>query len=614
MRHYFLLLLMIYASMAHAQNWNQTFDGGGTDYIQAMTTDSAGNVYTVGTASGPNGVAIKTIVYNSAGTIVWQDSWLRATGDNETAIAATLDKTGHLCVLGTTESNAAHYENVVLRFDPNGGLPAEGYFDADPVRQDPSAIATDDNGDIYICGTGGGSAGRHIYLAKFDHVTMTTAWTKSYSFGKDNGATSLKCDALGRTYLLGFSQDSNGMDRAVVLKHDSAGSVIWKYFLSVPGGSVFCRSLAVDSASNVYFCGKKIVNSASDAFAAKLEVHGTPVWIATFDGTFHGEDGISACALDTGGNLFCAGSSQASSTVYSMLTLKINPSGVIVAHPTADLPADGEAGAVDLSVDKANRVYVLGFGRLSSTSNGDDFFEVGYDTRTMALVRYGDFGGGFGGYQPTAISSVGDGHVVFAGTAYGTNPNFITVQTVEPPIANPETYLVNYNHMLSVTASKGFLANDFYVSGARLYSNSETTKGSLFFLDDGEFSYTPKAGAFGLDTWSYSMQREGFHGNTATVTFNIVPALASLAMNPTAIPKNSTSTGTITLSHVSGAGGTKIALRSTNPSVLSVPSTVTVLSGHNTVTFTATSHALAADEQIIATWNGITKSAVVTVQ
>ncbi|MDR3691571.1 MAG: PQQ-binding-like beta-propeller repeat protein [Fimbriimonas sp.] len=72
--------------------------------------------------------------------------------------------------------------------------------------------------------------------------------------------------------------------------------------------------------------------------------------------------------------------------------------------------------------------------------------------------------------------------------------------------------------------------------------------------------------------------------NTAlTVAGNLI---SSLALNPTTIGGNGTSTGTVTLASVAPVGGWLVNLSSGIPSIVSLPASVTVPSGAATVTFT----------------------------
>lgn len=111
-----------------------------------------------------------------------------------------------------------------------------------------------------------------------------------------------------------------------------------------------------------------------------------------------------------------------------------------------------------------------------------------------------------------------------------------------------------------------------------------------------------------------------YAGGTKSATLTIDPApaaaLASLALNPSAIGAGETSTGTVTLTAAAPAGGSVVALGSSRASVATVPATVTVPAGKTSATFpvTATSANQNATSVISATYAGITKQATLTVR
>jgi hypothetical protein len=92
-------------------------------------------------------------------------------------------------------------------------------------------------------------------------------------------------------------------------------------------------------------------------------------------------------------------------------------------------------------------------------------------------------------------------------------------------------------------------------------------------------------------------------------------ALSSLSVNPTSVTGGNSSTGTVTLSGPAPAGGAIVALSSSNTTVDSVPSSVTVAAGATTVTFTVSTSAVAASTTVTisATYGSATRSASLTV-
>src|SRR6266446_6266139 len=91
--------------------------------------------------------------------------------------------------------------------------------------------------------------------------------------------------------------------------------------------------------------------------------------------------------------------------------------------------------------------------------------------------------------------------------------------------------------------------------------------------------------------------------------------LSSVSVNPTSVTGGNSSTGTVTLSGAAPSGGAVVTLSSSNTTVASVPSSVTVAAGATSATFTVSTSAVAVSTtvSISATFSGASRSASLTV-
>src|SRR2546426_1680769 len=107
-------------------------------------------------------------------------------------------------------------------------------------------------------------------------------------------------------------------------------------------------------------------------------------------------------------------------------------------------------------------------------------------------------------------------------------------------------------------------------------------------------------------------------GAIQTTTLTVIPpVLSSLTLNPTTVIGGlQNSTGTVTLNAPAPAGGAQVALSSSNPSVASVPASVTVPAGATSVTFTVNTSIVVFSQSvtITASYNGSSRSATLIVQ
>jgi hypothetical protein len=93
------------------------------------------------------------------------------------------------------------------------------------------------------------------------------------------------------------------------------------------------------------------------------------------------------------------------------------------------------------------------------------------------------------------------------------------------PTSSDDSFIVNQGGALNVGAS-GVLGNDRDPDGDPLTAtlNSAPTSGSVSLRPGGGFTYTPKAGFAGTDSFAYRAGDGSGNGNSATVSISVVAA------------------------------------------------------------------------------------------
>jgi len=107
-----------------------------------------------------------------------------------------------------------------------------------------------------------------------------------------------------------------------------------------------------------------------------------------------------------------------------------------------------------------------------------------------------------------------------------------------------------------------------------------------------------------------------FNGVSRTAALTVAqPVLSSAELVPASVVGGSPSTGTVTLASAAPAGGAVVTLNSSDPAVAQVPPSVTVAAGATAATFTTTTSPVGANASvsIAAAYNGVTRTAVLTV-
>lgn len=150
-------------------------------------------------------------------------------------------------------------------------------------------------------------------------------------------------------------------------------------------------------------------------------------------------------------------------------------------------------------------------------------------------------------------------------------------------------------------------------------TSSDTTSATVpptVHVDAGQTSGTFTITTFAVDTTATVTITGSLGGNAASATLIVdTNGLSRMSISPSTVLGGATSTGTVFLGTASVNGTTTVNLTSSDPNVASVPSTVTVLAGRSSASFTITTFPTAFDTPvtITATLAGTTVNANITV-
>ncbi len=326
--------------------WNTFIAGGGTeDDILALTIDTSGNIYVGGYSTATWGSPIRTYTSNKDGFV------------------AKLDSSGTVAW------------NTFL-----------GGSDIDYVN----GIAVDTSGNVYVDGysyTTWGSPVRAYtsiqdgFVAKLDS-SGTIIWnTFLGGSGDDRLWYSIAIDTSGNVYASGASTATwgspvraytSGTDGYAV-KLNSSGTLTWNTFLGGSGND-WCYGIAVDTSGNVYVGGiggatwgppVRAYTSGQDGVAAKLDTNGALTWNTFLGGS--GTDQILSITLDTSGNVYVAGYSNATwgspvrayTSGQDGVAAKLDTNGTLTW--STFLGGSGNDVTQAISVNSSGNVYIGGY-------------------------------------------------------------------------------------------------------------------------------------------------------------------------------------------------------------------------------------------------------------
>ena len=333
-----------FSDQPYTQDWLRTqsgFWGTGVDF------DSEGNVYVTGASPDlpSNGFRhdIYTIKYAPDGTQVWLRAYNNAddtTNQNDDPNWLTVDALDHVIVVGSTHTNAAGNEAVLLKYDSNGTLLWERLFGGPGVTSDYGFfVAVDPAGNVYAAGRSFGDNWDFI-IVKYD-AAGNQQWQRTRGFGGPDQPAALAVDAQGRVLVTG----ENWNQRAVSVAYDTNGNELWSAVLDHPTLSYALGSGIFDGAGNALITGTK----AGTVFLAKYDPAGQLLFERLYGGGT-----ANRLRVDSNDNVIITGESAAN----DMHTIKIDPAGNELW--TAFGGPAGEGVGIDLAVLANDDIVVAG--------------------------------------------------------------------------------------------------------------------------------------------------------------------------------------------------------------------------------------------------------------
>jgi uncharacterized protein (TIGR03437 family) len=375
--------------------------------ISAITTDSTGNTYVVGSRQ-LGGAASDVFVskLDSLGNLFFTDTFAGKGVDTGTAIA--LDPTGNIYIAGTTTSNDFPLSNA-LQTQPNASgagfiikLTNDGstilystYFGGTLGATSISSLATDSNGNLYLTGITGAADFPHTAGMPFGpmplQATNSGAILSSISAAGDHMLYSGVLTG-GPIPLFGGTSSTAGVGVAV----DGAGNA---YFAGNTGQSNLPTTPGVLAPSGAY-----------TGFLAKVNTASASLSYLTYLPSF-----ASALAVDAVGDTYLAGYNGGDINAPIQMSLaKINPSASAILWTNNLGGADGNIQSI--AVDLSGEVWATGetssstFPNINGWTTGPEFL-VGLNSTGTQLTYSARFPAGTVGQSVAVETSA----VVFAG-------------------------------------------------------------------------------------------------------------------------------------------------------------------------------------------------------
>ena len=482
--------------------------------------------------------------------------------------------TGSVCVT-TTSSSGCNGSTAILtiKYDKAGNVVWQNQTAAGGSNASGAAIAVDSAGNVYVTGNAGGSIVTIKYSPTGQQVWLETVTLSSGTFSAS--AAKIAVDSGGNSYIAIGGQFATASGAAAI-KYDPNGNLLWKTG-STTVDHVMPSGVAIDAQGSLYIVGETDNNSAfSDCcggFTEKLDTNGNLLWSDNSTSPIvYSTNGI---VLDSAGNAYVTGIAsnglpnpqQEFEGHVQEFVKKYDPAGNQIWVALYQTPRGATNWPSAIALDASGNVYTAGRSVAPANSSGNDYSTVKFDTTGKALWE-------------ALYNGTGSGNDIAVGLALDSFANvYVTGQSTSTGGATGQDYAtVEYDtngNQLSVARYNGPQnLNDIPV-GIAFGSTIAFVAGTspLDFHND--------------NLWDWATVAYAPSGASPVL-------LSSVSVSPSSVTGGMSSTGTVTLNSAAPPGGATVSLTNNNPSVVHMPSSVSVSFGQTIATFTVTASSVTA--------------------
>ena len=219
------------------------------------------------------------------------------------------------------------------------------------------------------------------------------------------------------------------------------GSPLWTQFSSgAAGGDDGATAIAVDTSGNVVVTGYSVgIGSDYDYLTVKYSPTGIPLWSKRFSSPGSNVDEAHGVAIDSQGNIYVSGTAFYSGAGWDWLTVKYSPDGTLLWSRRYNGTGNGEDQFIGLVLDSSDNVYLTG----SSTGVGGAFdfvtLKLSSNGEGVWTNRYSGIAGNplFSTDSPSGIAVDSEGNIYVTGLSFREKTDFDWATLKYSPTGTP---------------------------------------------------------------------------------------------------------------------------------------------------------------------------------
>lgn len=318
---------------AGAQSW-QAYSGNGTsafDEGRAITVDGNNDVIVTGGVQNTTGsnTDYRTIKYTNAGAVAWTQDYSNST-NLDMGLAVTTDGSNNVYVTGHSFVSGQDLNVRTIKYNSAGTVQWNTATNFSVINSidSPSAIAVNAAGEVFVAGRtfNGTATDDDIFVMKYNASgTVTNSLIIDGTANSADKANRIYLDGLDNLYLAAKVKNTGSSEDFYIAKFNSSLSLLWDDSYNGPSNNYDeANDIVIDGSGNVYACGSSYSSSSNyDFLTVRYDgTTGDRVWLTKFNGTANSVDKAKRISVDAGGNVYVSGDSKGSGTGDDYSTIK----------------------------------------------------------------------------------------------------------------------------------------------------------------------------------------------------------------------------------------------------------------------------------------------------
>jgi len=346
---------------------------------KAIGLDADGNVYVGGTAGSEYHTPYKDIFimkYSFTGMLQWTRRFSATQKSPEFLEGMVVTPNGNIYLTAVTEEikrSTVNYDFVTVKYDSAGRrIWARRYDGPSHSADEPSALAIDKKGNVYVTGSSHGRATDCDFLTIKYNSNGQRQWVARYAGASIDAAWAIGVDNGGNVLVTGKSYSSAGLENYLTIKYGPNGATKWTRRYDGADNAI---GLAIGPSGSVYVTGKSWgLKTEWNFVTVKYSTGGHLEWIRTYKGPGKSDDEPSKIATDDQGNVFVTGTSGSYPDV-GIATIKYSSDGAQQWVRLYNGPGQGEDKVDGLAVSGNGYVHITG---TTVSGKDEDIFTIKY--------------------------------------------------------------------------------------------------------------------------------------------------------------------------------------------------------------------------------------------